>query len=357
MITKTIGTATRGLALAAALTGISIAAPAMAEMTLNFTDQSANRGARAETTNWFASELEKRTNGEIKVEVHWGGALLKAKAAAKGIGDGAADMGFLIGVYNPGLHPGFLLADLPTQYSDPWASTRALYELNTTNEAMLAEWDKLNLHFVANITTGPIQMVCKDKAISSISDLEGVKMRGISVYGKVAKDLGAIPVKMSAYDTYQGLDTGLIDCTMFYSYAIPAFKLNEVATDVTLLDWGALMALGIAMNKDTWEAMTPEQQQVVTDLGSEMVDVYAEKITAANAEAVADLKAAGTISFNDFPEAQKAELLAASKNYMGDWKEKAAKAGIDAEALAGEYTALLEKWEAERQANGYPWTR
>ena len=49
------------------------------------------------------------------------------------------------------------------------------------------------------------------EAISSISYLEGVKMRGISVYGKVSKDLGAIPVKMSAYDTYQGLDTGLID--------------------------------------------------------------------------------------------------------------------------------------------------
>ena len=97
-------------------------------MNLNFTAQSANRGARAETTSLFAEELERRTNGEIKTEIHWGGALLKAKAATTGIGDGAADAGFIIGVYNPGLHPGFLLADLPTQYSDPWASTRAFYE-------------------------------------------------------------------------------------------------------------------------------------------------------------------------------------------------------------------------------------
>ncbi len=346
-----------GTVLAVGVAALSLAMPAAAEMTLAFTDQSANRGARAETTNWFADELEKRTNGEIKMEIHWGGALLKAKAAAKGIGDGAADMGFIIGIYNPALHPAFLLADLPTQYSDPWASTRALYELNTTNQVLTDEWDKLNLHFVANITTGPIQMVCKDKAIASIGDMAGLRVRGISVYGKVAKDLGAIPVKMTAYDTYQGLDTGLIDCTMFYSYAIPAFKLTEVATDVTMLDWGALMALGIAMNKNAWDSLTPEQQTVVNDLGSEMVDVYAEKITAANAEAIADMKAEGKINFSDFPEEQKAELLAASQSYLADWKDKASKSGIDADALVADYTAMLEKWEAERAAKGYPWTR
>lgn len=343
--------------LAAILTTLALTAPVQAEMTLNFTDQSPNRGARAETTNWFVEQLAERTNGEIKVEVHWGGALLKAKAAAKGIGDGAAEMGFLVGVYNPGLHPAFLLADLPTQYSDPWTATRAFYELNTTNEVLQAEWDALNLHFISNVTTGPIQMVCKDTAISSVTDLEGVKVRGISVYGKVAKDLGAIPVKMTAYDTYQGLDTGLIDCTMFYSYAIPAFKLNEVATDVTLLDWGALMGLAFVMNKDAYEAMSPEHQAVIDELGSEIVDVYAEKISGANDAAIADLKAAGTVTFHDFPEAQKAELLAASKGYLEEWKAKGDKAGFDANAVQAAYMGLLEKWDAERTSKGYPWTR
>lgn len=95
---------------------------------------------------------------------------------------------------------------------------------------------------------------------------------------------------MTAYDTYQGLDSGLIDCTMFYSYAIPAFKLNEVADNITMLDWGALMALGIVMNKDAYEAMMPEHQKVIDDLGSELIDVYAQKITAANAQALADMK-------------------------------------------------------------------
>lgn len=344
-------------AFAAGMAALAVAGPASAEMMLNFTDNGPNRGARAETTNWFAEELAKRTNGEVKVEIHWGGALLKAKAAPKGIGDGAADMGFIVGVYNPGLHPAFLLADLPGENSDPWVTTRAFYELNTASEALKAEWDSLNLHFVANMTTGPIQMVCKDRAITSVADLKGVKMRGISVYGKVAKDLGSIPVKMTAYDTYQGLDTGLVDCTMFYSYAIPAFKLNEVATDVTLLDWGALMALGVVMNKDAYEAMSPENQAVLDELGSEIVDVYAQKITASNAEAIEGLRADGKITFSEFPADQKAQLLAASQGYMDEWKAKAAEAGVNSEALAAEYKALIQKWDAVRESEGYPWTR
>lgn len=343
--------------LAVGLGAFSLALPSYAEMKLNYSDNGPNRGARAEATNWFAEELAKRTGGEVSMELHWGGALLKAKAVAKGVGDGAADMGMVIGVYNPGLHPAFLLADLPTQYSDPWTATRAFYELNTTSQALKDEWAGLNLHFVTNITTGPIQMVCKDTAISSVADFSGKKLRGISVYGKVAKDLGAIPVKMTAYDTYQGLDTGLIDCTQFYSYAIPAFKLNEVMTDLTMLDWGALMGLAIVINKDAYEAMSPEHQAVLDGLGSEFIDVYAEKIMAANDAAIEELKAAGKVTFNDFPADEKQQLLAASQSYLDDWKTKTAKGGVDVDALVSDYMGMLEKWDGERTSKGYPWAR
>ena len=118
-----------GGVLAAGLLTLGLSAPVQAAQTLTYSDNSPNRGTRAEVTNWFAEELGKRTNGELKIEFHWGGALLKAKAAAKGIGAGAADMGTIIGVYNPKLHPAYLLTDLPTEYSDHWVGTRAVYEM------------------------------------------------------------------------------------------------------------------------------------------------------------------------------------------------------------------------------------
>ncbi|MBT4019088.1 MAG: TRAP transporter substrate-binding protein DctP [Alphaproteobacteria bacterium] len=260
------------MALAAGVLSMALAAPVQAAQVLTFTDNSPNRGTRAESMGWFADEVAKRTNGELKIEFHWGGALLKAKAAAKGIGAGAADMGTIIGVYNPKLHPAYLLTDLPTEYSDHWVGTRAVYEMATTNAALKAEFDKLNLHYVSNFTTTQIQLICKGKPIKSIADIQGIKVRGVGVYGKVFKDIGATPVRISAYKAYSGLDTGLINCAQVYAYFIPATKMYEVAKEVTVLDWGALMSLGYVMNKDVWESLSPAHQKVINELGSEYIE-------------------------------------------------------------------------------------
>ena len=48
--------------------------------------------------------------------------------------------------------------------------------------------------------------------------------------------------------------------------------MNEVAKEVTILDWGALMGLGYVMNKDVWESLSPAHQKIVTQLGSDYID-------------------------------------------------------------------------------------
>ncbi len=341
--------------IGASLVAASMAVPLQAQTTLSFTDNSANRGSRAEATNWFADELAKRTNGELNIDIHWGGALLKGPAAAKGVGDGVADMGLVIAVYNPALNPAMLLADLPSEYNDPWAATRALYELNTTDPALQKEWDDLNLKFITTMSTGPLQMLCNNQVVTSVADFAGKKMRGISTYTKVAQDLGANMVSVTAYETYQALDTGLIDCAIFYTYAIPAFKLPEVTTDLTTLDWGALMGIAVVMNKDSWDALTPEQQAIVEELGSEFVDVIGEKIVVEKDTTLDALKADGKLTFHEFPAEERQKLLEAGKKYFGEWKETVAKAGIDGDAVASHYDELLKKWHDKLKADNYPW--
>ena len=54
--------------------------------TLRFADFGPNRGARAGALKWMASEMEKRSAGDLKIKFTWGGALLGAKNSAKGLG-------------------------------------------------------------------------------------------------------------------------------------------------------------------------------------------------------------------------------------------------------------------------------
>jgi TRAP-type C4-dicarboxylate transport system substrate-binding protein len=349
--------------LRAFVTGALILAatpPAQAQKTLNYTDESPNRGSRAEAIAWFAEQLDKRTNGQVKMKAHWGGALMKAVAATKGIGSGAADMGLIIGSYNPKLHHLYMLADLPTEYSDPWVTSRGIYKTATTNKDMRAEFEKLNLKYVTNITTGPIQLICKNKVVEKLSDLKGLKVRGISVYGQVFKDLGAVPVRVNTYEAYQGLDTGLIDCSQTYGYAIPAFKLQEVSNELTMLDWGGLGAVGVFMNLDTFKGLTPEQQKVVDELGSEFIDFFSQKLVAGNDDAYSKLKAGidgHQLRFHQISDAEKAGLLKAGAAYTDEWREKAKALGADPDRVIADFTAALKQFDDERKAKGYPWRR
>ncbi|MGD9862896.1 MAG: C4-dicarboxylate TRAP transporter substrate-binding protein [Pseudodonghicola sp.] len=299
--------------------------------------------------------MEKRTGGALKMDIHWGGALLKGPAAIKGVGDGVADMGLIVAVYNPASNPATLLADLPSEYNDPWAASRAFYQLSTTDPVLQKEWDDLNVRFVSNMSTGPLQLVCNNKVVNSVADFAGLKIKGISNYSKVAQDLGANMVSMTAYDTYAGLDTGLVDCAIFYTYAIPAFKIPEVSTDLTLLDWGALMGLAIVINKDVWAGLTPEQQAIIDQLGAEYVDVISEKIVVEKKATLDALRAEGKLTLHDFAPEERRKLLDAGQKYVEEWKATVAKRGIDGEGLANRYDALLKKWHAKLSADGYPW--
>lgn len=343
------------LATGLALTAMTL--PAKAEMTLSFTDNSANRGTRAEATMWFADELAKRTNGEINIDFHWGGTLFKGPDALKGVGDGAADMGLVIGVYNPALNPALVLADIPAELNDPWAASRAFYELNTTHPVLQKEWDDANVKFLTTLSTGPLQMLCKDKAITTVDGFKGTKMKGISHYSKVAQDFGANVVKMTAYDTYQGLDTGLIDCALFYTFAIPGYKLPEVTTDLTLINWGALMGIGIVINKDVFETLSPEHQEIMTQLGSEYVDKISEMMKTEDKEIIKALRADENMNVHEMSDEEREKLLAAGEKYLDEWKARVGQVGIDGDELSDTYNALLIKWHDKLGADGYPWEK
>ena len=64
----------------------SASSAAMA-MTLIYGEAGPNRGVRAEATQWFVDQVAERTNGELTIDVNWGGALFSEKVAVQSIRD------------------------------------------------------------------------------------------------------------------------------------------------------------------------------------------------------------------------------------------------------------------------------
>lgn len=346
----------KGLLSTAALVMSLTVGIASAETTLILSEAGPNRGARAKSLEHFVEEVSKQSEGNLKIDVQWGGALFKASGAVQGVADGVADIGTIIAVYFPQEMLGYGIADLPLLNQDAWVGMRATDELMRTSETIKQDLDNKNLVYIGTFTTSQVNIGCKNAAIRTVEDIPGLKVRGTGAYGDTFRDFGANMVNMSIYDAYQGLDTGLIDCSQGYSYAVAALKQQEVMTSYTLMNWGQVGGLGLFMNKYSYEALSDGEKEALAKAGVAMADKLGELITADNEAAVAKMKDAG-VEVISLPDEERNKLVTAGEKYVSEWTERADAAGLDGKALLEQYKSLLQKYETEKAEKGYPWQR
>lgn len=323
-------------------------------MTLIYGEAGPNRGVRAEATQWFVDQVAAQTDGELTIDVNWGGALFSEKVAVQSIRDGVADMGSVIGVYFPQDMIAYGLADLPIPNPDPWVGMKATDKLMRENEQIRENLAAQNLVYIGTYTTSAVQVGCKGKTIENLDDVQGLKIRGVGAYGKVFNDLGATPVDMSVYEAYQGLETGLIDCTQTYPYLVEALKFNEVFDSYTEIDFGQIGALGIMMNKDSFDMLPPEHQQALLTAGEGLADEFGRILTDANQRSIQILedKRIPVLKISDEDRARLGEM---GTKYVDEWVARADAAGLDGRALVDDYTALVAEFTTQRDEQGYPW--
>ena len=339
------------IAAAAASTTLSIAVPvttANAATTLRYAEFSPNRGWRAAVHKWMVKELEKRSKGQIKVRVSWGGSLIKARAVLRGVGSGLADMGTIVGVYTPKQLENFRVGDIPTGNDDPWVGLRAMYDVATKNPTVKAEFDKQNVVYLGNFTSSTILLSCK-RPITKLSDLKGLKVRANPPHSEVFKKFGAIIVSMPFPEIYQALDKGIIECAQTYWVAIYAYKHTEVAKHITALKWSQNMGFGMIMNRNKFNRMSPAHQKLMRDLGRDMTEVVAKVTIGSTAKLKQLITKDKSVQVHSLDTASQKELATATaeagKLFKGD------------PSVLKDYLTAVDKYEAERKAKGYPWAR
>lgn len=345
------------VAIGAAL-ALTIIADASAK-TLRFGDFGPNRGDRAKALQWFADEVKKRSDGALEIEFHWGATLFSTKASLKGVSDGVADMGTIVGFMTPKELLLYNLGDLPVQAPNEWVAMRAFYELASTSPAMKKEFDKAGVVYITNFTTGPIQLICKNE-IKSIEDLKGLKVRGSGPYGKAFQDLGAQVQSIGQNKVFQALDSGLIDCNQNYYYSIKAYKQYEVAQNVLELNWGANMSFGVVMNKASYDGLSADEKKVLSEVGAEFIDHMAKVMIASREKDKAQMVAGidgKAIKVSHLPEKDRAKLVAAGRKYIDAWMADATAAGVDGKAILAEYEANVAEYGNAMKSKGYPWSR
>jgi len=343
---------------AAVLVGGALAAPAHADTReLRFAEFGPNSGARSLGLKWLDEEMRARSEGTLGLDIIWGGALVGAAGAAKAISDGVADMGSIVPIYAPGLLVTYEVAD-KLQFPDEYVGVMATYELMTTEPAALAEAEAFNVKYFGNYTTGPTQLLSRDKPVDSLEALAGMTIRANGAMVPAFEKYGATTVSMPQPKTYEALSSGAVDGSATYYYVVDGYKQYEVADYMTELNMGQILGFGIVMNQQTYDSLSPEHKTLVDELGLDFTAKMAEIMYTQRSETKARL-AAGIdgkkVQMVQPSEDMRAALMAAAEKDADNWLEKANGKGLDGDAILARYRALVDKYQADVDANGHPW--
>ena len=126
-----------------------------------------SHGQTKAAVNW-AAEIEKRTNGAVKITPFPGGTLTKGNQCYDGVVNGISDIGMSVFAYSRGRFPVMEAVDLPMGYPDGIVATRAANKYyQATMPKELSDVKVLYLH-----AHGPGLLHTK-KPVKTIEDLNG----------------------------------------------------------------------------------------------------------------------------------------------------------------------------------------
>lgn len=218
----------------------------------------------------WAKEIEKRTDGAVKITAFPGGTLTKGNQCYDGVVNGISDIGMSVFAYSRGRFPVMEAADLPMGYPDGIVATRAVnkyYQALKPKE--LSDVKVLYLH-----AHGPGLLHTK-KPVKTMEDMSKMKIRCTGFSAKVVEALGGVPVAMGQGGAYEALQKGVVEGTFGPIEVLKGWKQAEVIKSTTdCRDVGYTTGFFVVMNLKKWDALTPELQKVFDDVSNEWIDVH-----------------------------------------------------------------------------------
>jgi len=245
--------------------GLALAAPTAtaAEVDMNFAHfMPAGTWQNQDLFNGWAQAVGEQSGGRINVTIFPAQTLGKAPAGYDNAKNGVADIAWTVQGYTAGRFPLSHIVELPGLFKTAEVGSCAFQKLYDSG-ALDKEYNETHVLFVH--THGQGHLHTKGKAVTTLSDLKGLKIRRpTAVIGRLLEELGAEPVGMPAPRIYESMQRGTIDGYMLPFEAVKGFRAYEVSDHHTEFGFYSL-AFVLTMNKARYESLPADLKQVIDD--------------------------------------------------------------------------------------------
>ncbi|PKN25915.1 MAG: C4-dicarboxylate ABC transporter substrate-binding protein [Deltaproteobacteria bacterium HGW-Deltaproteobacteria-21] len=218
----------------------------------------------------WGKDVEKVTQGRIKTTMFASNTLSPPMQAYDATVKGVVDVAGNLLAYSPGRLPLSEVLQQPLGYRNGYQASKlanAYYK-----KFKPKEFDDVKVMYLHGAAPG---FIMTKKPIKTAADIKGLRIKANAENADIVKNLGGAPVTMPVSETYDALSRGVVDGTLFPVEALQGFKIGEVVKTV-LEDYGVsyMTSMYVAMNKDKWNSISPEDQKAIEKINEE----YNEKL-------------------------------------------------------------------------------
>ncbi|MBN2332169.1 MAG: TRAP transporter substrate-binding protein [Deltaproteobacteria bacterium] len=289
----------------------------------------------------WAKEVEKRTNGQVKVTTFPGGTLLGAKNMLDGVISGLADIGCFCPPYIPGRFPLMAGIDLPNEFTSATVASATLWDLYQKYQPQSFAKVKVLTMF----TCAPANIMSK-VAVQKTNDLQKLEIRGTGISAKYLNAMGAIPVAMPMSSVPESLQKGVVKGLFSSLEVMKDFKFAELCKHVTITN-GPTTSFAVVMNKSKWDSLPADVKKVFDDLGREQAIWTGQYEDQHVEEAIAWSKQEKGVSVYRFSDEESAQIKDSVKFMTDDYLKEAAAAGLPGKEFLDDLFTLKDKYEKE----------
>ncbi len=259
----------------------------------------------------FADEVNKNTNGEIKVEVYPSAQLYKDKEVPQAVASGAVEMGVAALTRFVGTIPAVDLFYVPFLFADEAAVKNAVAKGSPVRQPIDDAVLKTGARILWWQAYGGAVFLSNDFEIKSPADLKGKKVRVFSkTLGALVEAAGGAATSISGSEQFLAYQRGTVDVGITGVTAVQKRKLYQVMNTLTATKSMVDIEFVVLVNEKIWQELTDDQRSIIETAAARVEKELRDKMSQLEADAFAFVQ-------------DKLKVVNLSDEEMKAWKELA----------------------------------
>ena len=227
--------------------------------------------AKLQNQGW--ANLERMSNGKIKVDASWSQSVHSVREGRKAVRTGLSDHAPCFSLYTARdyqMTGGLGLPFLFNNSHEAVATAEHLYP-----KYLKKEFERFRVKLMREAHTGPYHLY-NNKPVRTLEDIKGMKVRaGGGTHAQIIAALGATQVSMPGADAYTAMQRNTLDAIHFNDAAALTFKLHEVAKYRSSNGFNVL-TIEYCMGANWFDELPADLQVVVNNWARQMAIVEAQ---------------------------------------------------------------------------------